>query len=312
MSHLVSLITPVAAIVVGLGYLLLRGFKAISLSIWTYLMLFLILLMAALGMMTERPYAPLASVSLLIVIIAADRLLRRWWLVRLATIVLLLGLGAFTAMRGVNVLRAYQAFEEPIIAEVHAAPSQAVLHERRFEGYSRFLYPLRFQSTAYFTNEYIWRAYFDKENVQFVADSIYDRYHGGRLLDGAVSMPFTSNQPALVDSVLGVQGQDYMVVQLRSDTVPTTYQVGIALWYTDSLALSPEERAFRRNHAMEGGGDPFGYYPLRYQDKVYIVMPLAADKDSCLVVPLHYREEREMRLFRTAPNPQTLKRQAER
>ena len=97
-----------------------------------------------------------------------------------------------------------------------------------------------------------------------------------------------------------------MVVRLHSDTIPTTYQVGIALWYTSSQALSPEERAFRRNHAMEGGGDPFGYYPLRYQNEVLIVMPLAADRDSCLVVPLHYREDREMRLYRTAPNPPEL------
>ena len=300
--------TPVAAIMVGLGYLLLKGFKAVRSNIWTYLMLFLVLLMAALGMMTDRPYAPLATVSLLVLIIAADRLLHRWLLIRTAVAVVLLALGAFTAVRGVNVLKAYRAFEEPIIAEVREASSQAILHERQFYGYSRFLYPLRFQSTAYFTNEYIWRAYFDKENIQFVADSVYDRYHSGRLLDGALPMPFTSDQPALVDSVLGVQGQDYMIVQLRSDTVPTTYQVGIALWYTDSLALTPEERAFRRNHAMEGGGDPFGYYPLSYQDKILIVMPLAADKDSCLVVPLHYRDDREMRLFRTGPNPQTLKR----
>lgn len=309
--HIVSekmlrFVTPVAAIVVGVGYLLLRGVKKTFMSIWTYLMLFLVLLMAALGMMTERPYAPLATISLLVLIIAADRLLRRWQLLRTAVAIALLALGAYTAARGVNVLKAYRAFEEPIITEVRNAPSQAILHERQFDGYSRFLYPLRFQSTAYFTNEYIWRAFFDKENIQFVADSIYDRYHSGRLLDGAVPMPFKCNQPALADSVFGIQGQDYMVVRLHSDTIPTTYQVGIALWYTSSQALSPEERAFRRNHAMEGGGDPFGYYPLRYQNEVLIVMPLAADRDSCLVVPLHYREDREMRLYRTAPNPPEL------
>lgn len=311
--HIVSekmlrFVTPVAALVVGLGYLLRRGFRATFTSLWTLLMLMLVLFMAALGMMTERPYAPLATVSLLIVIIAVHRLLaRRWCLLRVAATCLLLALSAFTAARGVGVLRHYQAFEAPIIAAVRTAPSQAILPERQFSGYSRFLYPLRFQSGFYFTNEYIWRAYFDKDNVQFVPDSVYARYHGDRLLDGAVTMPFTSDQPALTDSVLAFPGQDYMVVPLRADTVPTTYQVGIALWYADASALTAAERDYRRNHAMQGGGDPFGYYPLLYHGQVLMVMPLASDRDSCLVVPLHYREDRELRLYRTASNPHALR-----
>lgn len=299
-------VVPIVAWAVGLVCLLWKGPRRLKSSIWAYLLFFLTLMMLGLGIMLDRPYAPLAMGSLIIVIIAAHVLTRRYWLLRTLAIVACLGLAAFTSARGIGVLREYKAFEEQVISAVRAAPSQAILHEGQFCTYSRFLYPLGFQSNFYFTNEYIWKAYFDKENVQFVNDSVYHRFHENRLLDGAVSMPFKSDHPSIAGEVMAVPGQDYMVVPLKEDTVPTTYQTGIAIWSVSADNLTEQELEYRRNHAMLSSGNPFGYYPLRYQGQVMLLMPLPNDRDSCLVVPMHYRDDNEMRLYRTAPNPPSL------
>ena len=296
-------ITPVAAWIVVLVFLFWKGPRHLLTNIWTYLLFFLTLLMLGLGMMLDRPYAPLATASLVIVIIAMHVLTRRLWPIRALAVVVGLGLAAFTSSRGIGVLREYKAYEEQVISAVRAAPSQAILHEGQFCSYSRFLYPLGFQSNFYFTNEYIWKAYFDKENVQFVDDSVYRRFHENRLLDGAVEMPFTTDHPSLNGVIQAVPGQDYMIVPLKVDTVPTTYQVGNAIWSNSSTHLTKEESEFRRRHALQDSGEPFGYYPLRYQGKVMLVLPLPSDRDSCLVLPLHYRDGSQMLLYRTAPNP---------
>ena len=302
-EKMVRYAVPVLAWGIGFGVLLCRGFKVIASSCWTYLLIFTTLLMLALGMMTDRPYAPLATVSLVIVIIAVHVLTRRLWPLRALAIVAAMGLAVLTSARGITVLREYKAFEDKVISEVRSAPLQVVLPESHFATYSRFLYPLHFKSDFYFTNEYIWKAYFDKENLQFVNDSVYHRFHHQRLLDGAVPMPFKGNHPSIAGAAMAVPGQNYMIVPLREDTVPTTYQVGMALWSTSSDNLTEQEREYRRSHAMQSSGNPFGYYPLRYQGKVLLVLPLPENRDSCLVVPMHYRDENEMRLYRTAPNP---------
>lgn len=302
-EKMVRYVVPVAAWGIGLGYLIWKGFKAAGSSIWSYLLFFSTLLMLALGMMTDRPYAPLATVSLVIVIIAVHALTNRSWPLRLLAVAFGLLLSAYTSSDGIGVLREYKAYEEQVISAVRAAPSQAILHEGQFCIYSRFLYPLRFESTNYFTNEYIWKAYFDKENVQFVDNSVYRRFHENRLLDGAVSMPFKSDHPSIAGEFMAVPGQHYMVVPLKEDTVPTTYQTGLAIWSTSPDNLTEQELEYRRNHALQSGGDPFGYYPLRYRGQVMLVLPLPSDRDSCLVVPMHYRDENKMHIYRTAPNP---------
>ena len=301
-------LVPVAAWIVGLVYLLWKGPRDLMSRIWTYLLFFLTLLMLGLGMMLDRCYAPLATISLIIVIIAVHFLTRRLWPLRALAVIAALGLAVLTSSRGIGVLKEYKAFEESIISEVRSAPRQAVLHERLFPTYSRFLYPLKFQSGFYFTNEYIWKAYFDKENIQFVNDSVYNRFHENRLLDGAVSMSpsFRSDHPDLTGMVYGFPDQDYMVVFWNVDSIIPSYQVGMAYWYQSDENLSEQEKEYRSNHAKLTDGNPFGYYPLRFQGQVMFVMPQSANSDSCLVIPIGYDGE-EVRIYRTAPNPPQLK-----
>jgi hypothetical protein len=218
-------------------------------------------------------------------------------------IVFCLALGIYTHVRALPVLQQYKAVNERVVEEIRSAPGQAILRESPFKGYSRFLFTLPMKSDYFFTNEYIWRAYFDKENVQFVSDSVYVRLHDGRLHDGAIAMPFKADRPALYGGLVAFPDQDYMLLPLALDTLPTAYQVGTAYWNDASQALTQAERDYRRRHALTGKSDPFGYYPLRYDGRVFMVLPLLDNNVSSALLLLDYAGDELLTLYRLSPNP---------
>lgn len=306
-TKMFTCVFPIVACAIGVIFPFVKGVKAFKASVWPYLMVMLIIVMLVFGMNPDRPYAGMVTVSLIITVMAVDALLRRWPLLRLAVIVCCLALSVVTFARGVKVLKDYKAFDERVVNEIRSAPSQAVLRESPYQGYSRFLYPLPMKSDAYFPNEYTWRAYFDKENVQFVSDSVYDRFHSGRLLDGAIEMPFVSNQPTLTGPVVAFPDQDYMLLPLKLDTLPTAYQVGLAYWNDASQALTSQEREYRRLHAVISSWDPFGYYPLRYDGQVVMVLPLMSNDVDSMLLMLDYAGDETLTLYRKAANPDSVK-----
>ena len=95
-----------------------------------------------------------------------------------------------------------------------------------------------------------------------------------------------------------------MLLTLLTDTLPTAYQVGTA--YRDG-ALSAADQAYRRKHAIASDSDPFGYYPLRYGDKVVMVLPLLDDEVSRAELLLDYAGDERLTLYRQAPNPADVK-----
>ena len=305
-EKLVRFIMPAAAIAVGIGAVVWKGFKPLKSSVWPYILVMIILVLTVLGLLPNRPYAGLVTISLIVVILAADVLLR-WLPLRAVAILACLLLSAFTDTRAVKILQEYKAHDEMVVNAIRQAPAQAILHQCPYDKYNRFLYPLPMQSTQYFTNEYIWRAYFDKENVQFVSDSVYCRFNEGRLLDGAVEMPFSSDRPILTGPMMAFPDQDYMVLPLNLDTLPTAYQVGTAYWSDSSQSISDKEREYRRSHAIKTSSDPFGYYPLRYDGKVVMVLPLMDNDVSSMMLLLDYAGDELLMLYREAPNPSSVK-----
>ena len=305
-GKMVHTVMPVSAIAVGLIALITKGFKTIKTSIWTYLLVMLTLALLVFGLMAVRPYAGLVTVGLIIVILAAHLLLQWPWL-RAAAVLACLGLTAVTYARGIKVLDEYKHHDDLVTEAIRSLPAQAILRECPFQTYSRFLYPLPMKSDGFFTNEYTWKAYFDKENVQFVSDSVYNRFHDGRLLDGAIEMPFKSDRPTLAGPLMAFPDQDYMVLPLSLDTLPTPYQVGTAYWNEPTQNLTEAEQAFRRQHAISGKSDPFGYYPLRYEGRVVMILPLLGDGVSSARMALNYAGDELLMLYRVAPNPAEVK-----
>lgn len=278
---------PVLALIVGICLLVMRRGKVIRKSIWTYVLFCLAGVMFALGLNHERVYAPLVTVASIIVIMAADALLTmRWRPLRLAAIVIALGLSVFTYARGIKVLGQYKDYNEQVEKEIAAAPDQAILLERQFDGYSRFIKPMNYMSTNFFAHEVIYRAYYGKKNVQFVSDSVYRRYHEGRLLDGAQVWPMTAKNADITGDVLRIPGQDYIAVTLRLDTLPATFQTARYCFEKAETALTQEERQRRQDYGLNINYEPKGFYPLEYQGQRYLILPVPDSTITRIEIPL--------------------------
>jgi len=303
MFHFVTMTASVVLLVIMIFY---KGMKCVVANMWLYLLLCSFFVMIVLGLDEQRPYAPLASVTLIVTINAADMVLKRLVALRLLVIVAGLALSSWLCVTALRVLQEYKAYSDQLRHEVMASSRQAVLHPRWFTHHNRFVYALQFSSNDFFTNQFIWRYYYDKENVQFVPDSVYNRFHEGRLLDGGVSMPFNGDHDGLVDELLAFPDQDYMTVKLNLDTVPCVYQVGRS-FYKSYEALTKQQRSSLIQMGEGLSCSLFCYYPLRYKNDVFFVLPVPHDNDTCLLVVLNQEGSDELRLSRTAPNPPQVK-----
>lgn len=279
---------PLLAAAVGVFLLLRRRDRAVvRQSVWTYVLVCSAAVMFALGLNHERAYAPLVTVAAIIVIQAVDFLLAgRWQRLRLLAVIALLGLCAFTYARGIVRLSQYKAYNEQVEREIAAAPGQAILRERQFDIYSRFIKPMNYMSTNYFAHEVIYRAYYGKENVQFVNDSVYHRYHEGRLLDGAQLWPMKAENPDITGDVLRIPGQDYIVVNLRLDTLPATPQTARYSFEKAETALSQEELQRRQDYGLTTAYEPKGFFPLEYQGKRYLILPVPDSTITQIEIPM--------------------------
>ena len=276
--------TPLTACAAGLVVLLSKGFGMVRRSMWTYLFVCLVLFMFAMGfrVINERAYAALVTVGFIITARTACWLLSRWPWARMAVAAGALAMSAYATVHAYGPVKAYKAFEDGVVSDIVKAPREAVLLERRFDGYSRFVFPLRFVSSETFMRENVYCAYYDKDNVQFVSDSVYARYHQGRLLDGAVEAPVKTDRPDIVNTMLTIPGQEYMVITLNVDTMPFTSQQAS---YVVS-ALSQEEMEFRNNYGLFTDHTPQGFYPLRYQDRLLLIFPSVSDSVEHIEFPI--------------------------
>lgn len=297
-------VTPVAALLVGVVALFWKGLKPIKQNVWAYIMLCLALVMFALGSLGERAYSPLATASFIIVAMAADNLLKRWQWLRAAVIAIALALTVYSGYKAMRDIVSYKAYEDRNFSEILSAPSQAVLRERQFNTYSRFVTALRYVSDEYFVREDIYREYFGKENVQFVSDSVYERYHSHRLLDGAEAMPLTTDRQDVVGTFYRFPDQDYMVTRLNSDTLPSTPQLAFYYNAPGNKALTADEIAYRRKYGLITEYNNKGFYPLRYDGEILLVFPLMNSDISYVTFPLGFTaHDNEVTItWATAPN----------
>ncbi len=288
---MVRFVVPILAVLVGLATLTFKGMRPVKQCPWGYILVAMAFLMLVLGYLYERAYAPLATVSFIIVAMALEWLLSQWRH-QVAARVLLVAMGitasAVAYHTELGTLHELKAFEDNIAQEIKAAPRHAVLHEYQFNKSGRFITPLRYISTDFFNREATYCAFYDKDNVQFVNDSIYNRYHSGRLLDGAVKLPLVSDRPEIADSILEVPGQDYMVIVLNVDTLLPTPQLATYYLKAPGAGLNEDEKRFRNRNGLADDFEPQGFFPLYYQGRQLLIAPPMGDHIAQAVFQLDY------------------------
>ena len=172
-----------------------------------------------------------------------------------------------------------------------------MLRERTFDTYSRFLKPVNYMSTNFFAHEVVYCAYYGKENVQFIPDSVFVRFHEGRLLDGAHPQTLVSDRRDLTGSIDLYPDQYYMTVELKTDTIPYSFQTA-RYYFRSSKGLTQEEMERRVNYGLTREYNPMGFFPLRYQGRILLVLPKPTSDVTHIVIPLGIEpEDCEMTLF---------------
>lgn len=284
------LATPFLAAVAGVAVSLFRGLKPVRRCVWTYVFISLMLLLFALGITHDRAYTALATVGFIITAMVLDALLahQRW--VRMALTVCCLAAATVSFAQGIKTLHAYQCFEEEIKNELHQAPEQAVLQSRSFLEQSRFVTPLCFDSFGFFLREDIYCAYYGKKNVQFVADSVYWRFHEKRLLDGAFPLQLKSDRPDVIDTVLAIPNQKYMVGILKMDTIPITTQQAQYFMSQPEVDMSAHELKIRRKYGIDTDYSEYGFYPLEYEGRLLLIFQKMDSTVSHITFPIDHQE----------------------
>lgn len=277
-------VSPWLAAAVGLVALLWRGLVALRRHVWAFVLPCLALVLFALGVLQERAYTALTVVGFIIVAMAADSLLglRPWW--RVAVTAVSLALAAYTLSHALRQVRDYKAYEDAVTIALREAPREAILRESRYPGSSRFVTPMPYVSSGYFVRENIYCAYYGKDNVQFVSDSVYNRYHQGRLLDGAVQVPVVTDRPDLFGPMYAFPGQDYVVLLVKGGRLPFSSQQ--ARYYLRGDAMTAAERGYRHRYGLETGFTPHGFYPLHYQGQHLLVFAPMDSTVSRVVFPV--------------------------
>ena len=286
--HWLHYLTPVAALLIlaaGLAFSRVR--RMMAATPWPLIFIILMAFTFVVGKDQPRLYFPVAMAGLMIVLAAMFRLLERWPWLRLAVVVAGLLLCVRYYPSNIATMKRYKTFFDRVETDIQQCPdSQVILKKQDFNGYSRFIKYFNFDSWTFFIREETLCYHYGKDNIQFVPDSIYDRFHSGRLLNGAVTMPFAARNCPDIETVLGVPGQEYMAVMMRQDTISHTYQHAQA-YKADGTPLPL----------------PVSYFPLLYQGHEYLIFPHISNEIQKLVFSPYALDGPTIDLLRTAPNP---------
>ena len=259
----IQYITPAVAVIILIVSLAVSRFRKLFTA--TPLPWIFVVLMAfafIVGKDQQRPFFAVSMVGLILVVMAIYAVIKRVWWLQLLVIIGGLALCVKCYPANIRTMKQYQEFFNQVEADIRQTPDrQVILKVPHFDGYSRFIKYLNFDSWNYLIREETLCFHYDKDNIQFVNDSVYNAYHEGRLLDGAVPVPFEARDCEAVQEVFALPARGYVAVQMSQDTISYAYQ-------------------FAQAFQADGTPMPFPvpYLPLLYQGHEYLIFPSLDEK----------------------------------
>jgi hypothetical protein len=171
-----------------------------------------------LGMVIERPYTWLVTVSMVVCLRAFWPTMSRWpvTVLRVVTVACLVACCVGSGM-ALHKMWIYRNYDQGVQQQIADGPRQCILKASHAPISSRWILPDVYDNDTYHcAYRTIYSCYYDKDNVQFLPPTIYERYVAGTLLEGAETAPFTSSDPSLADTLLTIDGAPYALVSLKS------------------------------------------------------------------------------------------------
>lgn len=281
-------ITPVAAALLGVIALMKNGVKkTLTGSPWAFIYLSLLAFVFAVGMGTLRMYCALCLISFIIMSMVLDYAFKRWqWIAAIVTVACL-AVCVYKVPSNVRTVKVYEDFFRQTEQDINQCDSsQAILKVHDFKGYSRFVKRFCLDSWNHFIYESTLVMHYKKDNVQFVSDSIYYRFHEGRFMDDMRPMPFTTSDQGEIVGVYASPGQEYMVVKTNHNSIIHSSQETTML-DADGNPITPQH-----------------FFPLLYQGTFYLVFPVLDNKINKIYFPGFGHDREPVEMTRTGPNPE--------
>ena len=215
-------VTPVLALAVLVHVWRRQGWRAVARRADLCLWVASVLVVLAVGLLTERPYTFMVCMSMAVVIRtfypAMLRLKPHWQAALTMVCVVSCAVGAAVA---INQVARYRDYDRQVVAQMANGPEQCILRASQPPVDSRWVLPDVYDNNAFYCayrNYYC--AYFGKNNVQFLSPKMYQRYAGDKLLDGAVPVAVSSSDTTRAVTLLAVPGQGYALVPIPDGQQP--------------------------------------------------------------------------------------------
>ena len=272
-----SLVQMVSRRVLSMGYMSLRfvtpllvlglfvwqwrkqGWKAMRAQAGFCLMAGVVLAALALGMVIERPYTFMVSLSMAIVLHATyDWLMERPAQWRTIITTLCLFVAAVASGMAMHKMTVYRDYDRRVQQHIKDGPAQCVIEASSAPVSSRWVLPDVYDNSQFVCAYRTFYAYYyGKDNVQFLPADMLRRYQQGTLLNDAVPMQFASSDSAFTGTILTVPGKDYAFLPMPDGDVAINGQGRV--YYTNIEQVWGEDVARRRYYL----GSYRDYMPIR-------------------------------------------------
>lgn len=171
-----------------------------------------------LGMVIERPYTLLVSLSMVVCLRAFWPTLSRW---PVATLRLITAACLVSCSVGSGVVLhkmwIYRTYDQGVQQQIATGQQQCILEASHSPVSSRWILPDVYDNDTYHcAYRTIYSLYYGKKNVQFLPSAIYEHYTSGTLLEGASPAPFSSSAPSVADTLLTIDGAPYALIPLKA------------------------------------------------------------------------------------------------
>ncbi len=272
-----SMLQMVSRRVLSMGYMSLRfvtPLAVMALFVWQWhkqgwrfvrsqagfcVMAGVLLAALALGMVIERPYTFMVTLSMTIVLkVAYDWLVSRPASSRALGTMLCLLVATVASGVALHKMSVYRNYDRQVHQHIKDGPAQCVIEASSAPVSSRWVLPDVYDNSQFVCAYRTFYAYYyGKDNVQFLPTDMLHRYQQGTLLSDAVPMQFASSDTAFTGTILVVPGKDYAFLPMPDGDVAINGQGRV--YYTNIEQVWGEEVVRRRYYL----GSYRDYMPIR-------------------------------------------------
>ncbi|MBR5102377.1 MAG: hypothetical protein IK092_04575 [Muribaculaceae bacterium] len=278
-------ITPTLAFLVIVISLFKKGWKHTKANLINWAFVGTVVAMFAFAVLPERVYTGFAVLGFLVVAQAVFRLLEgRTSLMFWATALLLLA-SLYPAAKAMKNVIGYRTFNDNVEQAIAQAPRQCILPVYEFPR-SRWVSPSYYDSHRYSSYVEYYNLYYDKDNVVFLRDSLYDRVNSDNLLRGSKLLDFSSSNSEVIDTVYAFPGNYFALVPMDRKNIKIEFDLVTMKVHNIEERYDADELANKKLWGTLKQVEQGYIYYIEWHGRYFLVLPEIQDDVLSVDVPV--------------------------